>query len=264
MTDQDTKRLLFGFEVHAPWPEMLPDEKTLKAKKRHLTLLFFGNTSYKKIHEHIRYMPKPFFRVGPIAIADSPLRLPNRSPDILTWHVEAFGENFIDEYQRLIHDYFEEKGYDLEGKKFIKHITLGKSASLIKEAKKNFQPLPLYFSTLHLYEKHQGDHYEPIWTYDLLPPFEEKKKGHFILNGESFQQLFLNAQIALAFKYPALIPFLDQSYEVRNLHDGGIRLTTLINQAYRAIKVPITKAIFPDRGHEEKGLLSWDLFVEYE
>ena len=59
--------------------------------------------------------------------------------------IEAFGENPIDEYQRLIHDYFEEKGYDVEGKKFIKHITMGKSASLIKEAKKN-----LFFSFKNL------------------------------------------------------------------------------------------------------------------
>ncbi|MDJ0652344.1 MAG: hypothetical protein QNJ27_05000 [Simkaniaceae bacterium] len=262
MTGQDTKRLLFGFEVYAPRPESLPDEKTLKAKKRHLTLLFFENISYEKIYDHIRFMPKPFFRVGPVAIADSSLRLPNRSPDILTWHVEAFGDDLIDEYQRRIHDYFEEKGYVVERKKFIKHITLGRSASLVKEAKKNFRPLPLYFSNFHLYEKHPGEHYEPIWTYDLLLPFEEKKKGHFILRGGSFQQLFLNAQIALAFTCPALVPFLDQSYVVRNLQDGEVRLTTLINQAYKAVKVPIKKAIFPDKGQEEKGLLSWDLFVE--
>ncbi|MEM8728146.1 MAG: hypothetical protein AAGE99_05540 [Chlamydiota bacterium] len=235
----------------------------MKTKKHYLTLLFFGNISYQTIHDHIRYMPKPPFRVGLVAIADSPLRLPKRSPDILTCRVEAFGENPIDAYQRLIYDYFEEKGYDLEGKKFVKHITLGKSLS-IEEAKRNFRPLPLYFSNLHLYEKHRGDHYEPIWTYDLLPPFEEKKRGHFLLHGESFQRLFLNAQMALAFECPALVPFLDQSYVVRNLHDGGIRLKTLIDQAYRAVKTPIKQAIFSDRGDEEKGLLSWNLFVESE
>ena len=264
MSDPNEKRLLFGFEVHAPWPESLPDMKTLKAKNYHLTLLFFGNTSYKKIHEHIRYMPKPTFRVGPVAFSDSPLRLPNRSSDVITWHVEPFGEDVIDEYQRVIYDYFLEKGYDLERKKFIKHITLGKSAVLKKEAKKSFRSLPLYFKNLHFYESYQGDQYEPIWTYDLLPPFEEKKNGHFVLYGESFQQTFLNAQIALAFKCPALVPFLDSSYKVRNLHDGGIRLTTIINQAFRKAEVPIERVIFPDSGQEENGLLTWDLFVKYE
>ncbi|QVL57301.1 MAG: hypothetical protein KFB93_07945 [Simkaniaceae bacterium] len=264
MSNPDEKRLLFGFEVHAPWPEALPDIKTLKAKNRHLTLLFFGDTSYKKIHEHIRYMTKPSFRVGPVAISDSCLCLPNRSPDIITWHVESFGDDPIDEYQRVIHDYFLEKGYDLERKKFIKHITLGKSIALKKQIKKAFSPLPLYFTNLHLYESLHGDRYEPIWTYDLLPPFEEKEEGHFILYGESFQQVFLNAQIALAFKFPALVPFLDPNYKVRNLHDGGIRLTTIINQAFREAKVPIEKATFPDSGQEEKGLLTWDLIAKYE
>lgn len=259
----DEKRLLFGFEAHAPWPEVLPDLKTLKAKHRLLTLLYFGDVSYKKLHDVIRYMPKPPFRVGPVAISDACLCLPNRAPDIITWHVHHFGEDPINDYQHQIVEYFTQNGYDFEKKKYIKHITLGKSAALRNEMKKNFRPLPLYFSNLHLYESHKGEQYEPIWTYDLFPPFEEQKDGQFILYGESFQQVFLNAQIALAFKCPELVPFLDPSYQVRNLQDGGIRLTTILNQAYRAIKIPIENATFPESGKQSKGLLSWPLQVEY-
>ncbi|MCB1082563.1 MAG: hypothetical protein KDK63_05405 [Chlamydiia bacterium] len=260
----DIKRLLFGFEVHAPWPKTLPDDSTLKAKHRHLTLLYFGDVSYSQLHQEIRYMPKPLFRVGPVAIADSSLALPDRAKEIITWHVEPFGDDPIDEYQQEIDTYFAEKGYTFNNKKYVKHITLGKSAALQKEMKKNFRPTPLIFSNLHLYESLKGDRYEPIWTYDLLPPFEEKEGGQFVLYGESFQQVFLNAQIALAFKFPELVPFLDPTYQVRNLHDGGIRLTTLINQAYRAIKIPIEKATFPDSGKQSNGLLTWDLHVKYE
>lgn len=260
---QDHKRLLFGFETHAPWPEGLPEVKTLKAKHRHLTLLYFGDVSYKKLHDEIRYMPKPPFRVGPVAISDSCLCLPKRSPDIVTWHVDPFGEDPINDYQQTLVEYFAEHDYDFEKKKYIKHITIGKSVPLKKEMKKHFKPLPLYCSNLHLYESLKGDQYEPIWTYDLLPPFEEQEGGQFLLYGESFQQVFLNAQIALAFKFPELVPFLDASYQVRNLHDGGIRLTTLLETAYRAIKIPIEKVTFPDNGKQEKGLLSWPLHVEY-
>lgn len=260
---EDIKRLLFGFEAHAPWPAVLPDEKTLKAKHRHLTLLYFGDISYKKVHDEIRYMPKPPFRVGPVAISDSSLSLPNRSPDIITWHVDSFGNDAINDYQQELVEYFAEHDYDFERKKYIKHITLGKSGALKKEMKQNFKPLPLYCSNLHLYESFKGEQFEPIWTYDLLPPFEEQEGGQFILYGESFQQVFLNAQIALAFKFPELVPFLDSSYQVRNLHDGGIRLTTLLNTAYRAIKIPIEKATFPDDGKQEKGILTWPLQVKY-
>jgi 2'-5' RNA ligase len=259
----DKKRLLFGLEAHAPWPESLADVKTLKARHRHLTLVYFGDVSYKKLHDEIRYMPKPDFRVGPVAISDSSLSLSNRSPDMIAWHVDPFGSDLINDYQYELVEYFTEKGYDFDKKKYVKHITLGKSSLLKKEMKKSFKPLPLYFSNLHLYESLKGDQYEPIWTYDLLPPFEEGKGGQFILYGESFQQIFLNAQIALAFKCPELVPFLDPSYQVRNLHDGGIRLTTLLNQAYRALKIPIEKATFLDSGKQDKGILSWPLQVKY-
>jgi 2'-5' RNA ligase len=257
------KQLLFGFEAHAPWPKILPDEKTLKAKHHHLTLLYFEDVSYQKLHDEIRYMPKPSFRVGPVAVSDSSLFLPNRSSDIITWHVDPFGDDPINDYQHALVEYYKELGYGFDKKEYIKHITLGKSGALKKEIKKNFKPLPLYCSNLHLYESLKGDQYEPIWTYDLLPPFEEQKEGQFILYGESFQQVFLNAQIALAFKFPELVPFLDPTYQVRNLHDGEIRLTTLLNAAYRAIKIPIDKTTFLENGKQEKGLLSWPLQVAY-
>ncbi len=263
MQSPDEKRLFFGFEVHAPWPDSLPEAKTLKAKHRYMTLLYLGDTSYKKIRGLIPKMPNPSFQVGPLGISDASLCLPKRHPDVITWHVEPFGSDPVAHYQDEVTDFFIKNGYEIEEKKQIKHITLGRSATLKKVAKKTFRPLPLYFSNFHLYESLKGGHYDPIWTLDLLPPFEEVDKGYFTLYGESFQQIFLNAQIALAFKFPDLVPFLDPFYKVRNLHDGGIRLTTIINTAYREAKVPIESAFFPDDGKKEKRILTWDLIAKF-
>ncbi len=263
MKNTDDKRLFFGFEVHAPWPDSLPGANTLKAKHCHLTLLYLGSTSYKKIRNLIPQMPNPPFRVGPLGVSDACLCLPKRHPDIITWHVEPFGSDPITAYQKEVTDFLVNHGYEIKEKQQIKHITLGRSAILKKELKKSFRPTPLYFKNLHLYESLKGNRYEPIWTHDLLPPFEEVNKGSFTLYGESFQQVFLNAQIALAFKFPALTPFLDPHYKVRNLHDGGVRLTAIINQAYREANVPIESAFFPEEGKESKGVLTWDLIAKF-
>ncbi len=257
----DTKRLFFGFEVYAPWPEDLPDARTLKAKHRHLTIAFLGDTSYKQIRSLIPKMPKPPFRVGPAAVSDACLCLPRRDPRVVTWHVNPFGEDTIADYQKEVVAFLEEKGYPIDKREFLKHITLGRSPFKEKEWKKNFRPLPLYLKNLHLYESFKDLRYEPIWTHDLLPPFKEVKEGVFHLHGESFQQIFLNAQIALAFKCPSLLPFLDPHYQVRNLHDGGIRLRAILNKAHGKGVIGVPDIIFPDEGKQEGGLLTWELWV---
>lgn len=255
----DTKRLFFGFEVYAPWPEDLPDAKTLKAKHRHLTIAFLGDTSYKQVRSLIPKMPKPSFRVGPIAVSDACLCLPKRDPRVVTWHVAPFGKDTITEYQKEVSSFLGERGYPVDEREFLKHITLGRSPFNKKEWKKSFRPLPLYLKNFHLYESFNDLRYEPIWTHDLLPPFEEVQEGLFHLHGESFQEVFLNSQIALAFKCPSLIPFLDPNYTVRNLHDGGIRLRSILNSAYEGRVTAIRDATFPDSGKQEKGLLTWEL-----
>lgn len=257
----DEKRLFFGFETHSPWPETLPDSRTLKANDRHLTVLFLGNVSYKKIRSLILKMPKPSFRVGPVGIFDACLCLPKRHPHVVTWHIDPFGEDPIADYHDTLISFFRAEGYEVDEREFLKHVTLGRAPFALKKWKKSFYPLPLYFHHFHLYESLQGLHYEPIWTHDIYPPFKEVKKDLFLLYGESFQQIFLNAQIALAFKCPELLPFLDPQYKVRNLHDGGIRIRSILQRADREVGIPIKDAKFPDSGTQEKGVLNWELEV---
>ena len=39
---KDQKRLFFGFEVKAPWPQGLPKGRILKEDQRHITIAFLG------------------------------------------------------------------------------------------------------------------------------------------------------------------------------------------------------------------------------
>ncbi len=261
---EDQKRLFFGFEVHAPWPETLPDTRTLKAKHRHLTLAFLGDTSYRKIRALIPRLPKPHFHVGPVGISDSCLCLPKRHPSVVTWHVDPFGEDPIGTYQKELSEFLEGEGYKLERRKFLKHITLGRNPFNEREWKRNFRPLPLYFHNFHLYESCGGLRYEPIWSHDLLPPFEAVQSNAdlaFKIYGNSLQQIFCNAQIALAFKCPELLRFLDPGFEVYSIEEGILRLNAIMTQANREVKTPLMRVEVEGEVVPMKGMVIWEMVV---
>ena len=243
----DLKRLFFGFEVHAPWPDNLPDSRSLKAKHRHLTLVFLGNTSYKKIRSLIPQLPKPSFRVGAFGICDSSLFLPHRDPKVVTWHVEPFGEDVLASYQKELSEFLEGEGYPIDKRKFLKHITLGRSPFKKSEWKKHFRPLPVYFHHLHLYESSQGLVYEPIWSHDLLPPFEKVKSGSqviFKLYGETLQKMICSAQIALCFEHPELTPYLNADFELSHLEEGEKMLNQMLENGSKEVNISFKKVRF--------------------
>jgi len=264
--DPDQKRLFFGVEVHAPWPKELPDARTLKAKHRHLTLAFLGNTSYSKIKMIIPKIPRPHFRVGPVGMFDSCLFLPRRDPKVVTWHVESFGESdSIALYQEKLASFLEQQGYQLDHREFLKHVTLGRSPFLAKQWKKAFQPLPLYFQNLHLYESHSGLRYEPIWTHDFLPPFKEIEHVAdiaFHVFGESLQQIYCNAQMALAFECPQILPFLKVHSQVGSLEEIIMKLNEGVTQADREVGMPFKAVSFHGEVEEEAKVLVWEMIVD--
>lgn len=261
----DQKRLFLGFEVHAPWPDNLPDARTLKAKHRHLTLAFLGNTSYQEIRSLIPKLPKPSFRVGPVGIADSVLCLPRRHPCVVTWHVEPFGDDPLEAYQQEVSDFFEAQGYPMDRRKFLKHVTLGRSPFKEKEWTKAFRPLPLYYHHLHLYESFKGLRYEPIWSHDLCPPFEEMEHEAdiaFRVYGETLGQVFRNAQIALAFKCPDILPFLNPEIQAKTLEEGIIELNEITTEGDKQIGTPFKAVSFHGEIIKEKEGLMWEMIVD--
>jgi len=264
--DPDQKRLFFGIEVHAPWPEELPEARTLKAKHRHLTLAFLGDTSYEKIKALIPKLPRPHFRVGSVATFDSCLFLPRRDPKVVTWHVEPFGESdHLATYHEELATFLEEEGYVLDHREFLKHVTLGRTPFLANQWKKAFKPLPLYFQNLHLYESHSGLHYEPIWTHDLLPPFEEMEHVAdiaFRIFGESLEQIFWNAQFALAFECPEILPLLDPHTQVKSLEEIIMQLNEVVTKGDQEFGTPFKAVSFHGDVVEKGGVLTWEMIVD--
>jgi len=262
----DQKRLFFGMEAHAPWPEALPDARTLRAKHRHITLAFLGDSSYGKIKALIPKVPRPPFRVAPVGLCDSCLFLPRRDPKVVTWHVDSLGDHdLLADYQETLSTFLEAQGYHFEHREFLKHVTLGRSPFLPSQWKKAFKPLPIYFQNLHLYESHSGLRYEPIWTHDLLPPFEEIEHIAdiaFRIYGESLEQLYLNAQIALAFECPEILPFYDSALHVKSLEEMIMRLNEIVSRADHQIGTPFKAVSFHGTIKKEGGILTWEMIVD--
>ncbi len=170
----------------------------------------------------------------------------------------------METYQKELSEFLEREGYQLERREFLKHITLGRSSFSEREWKKNFRPLPLYFHHFHLYESYGGLRYEPIWSHDLLPPFEEIESRTDLtlrIYGSSLRQLFYNAQIALTFKCPELLPFLDPRFEGHSIEEGILQLNAIINRANSEVKVPLMNVKFQGEVSPIKGILMWEMVV---
>lgn len=252
----------FGFEIHSPFIEVFSYNKIGEKGSPFLPFLSFEETIFQKVCALLDYVPHPFFQVGPVALLETCFLLRNRTLENLTLQIRRFGVDLIQPYQKLLHTYFIQEGCQPDRVPLTQSIVC-KPVSFLQKSRTNGEQFPLYLLKLHLYKRCEEERYISIWTRPLLPPFKEVKQGNFILYGENFQQIFLHAQIALSFKFPAFTPFIDDTYQVRNLHDGGVRLLTLIYKACDVIKMPIKKAIFPDYGAKEQGLLKWELSVTY-
>ena len=267
MNEDEQKRLFFGFEVHAPWPSSFPKARMIDGKDRHLTIAFLGLTPSSKIEQILPELPKPSFRVGPIGIFDRCLFLPKKNPRVVAWHAIPIGDsNPIAPYQKELSEWLRQKGYPIEDRDFLFHITLGRNPFVKEEWKKEFATLPLFYQNLHLYESLGNLSYKPIWTYPLLPPFEEIEHVAdiaFDINGETLSQLYLHGQLALAFTFPEIIPFFDVSNRKTSIEDIIIGLNQIVSEADKEIGCPFKAVSFHgDIQNREGNLLHWEMIVD--
>lgn len=133
------------------------------------------------------------------------------------------------------------------------HVTLSRKPFDREEWKKAFIPLPLSIHGIHLYESLGQSKYKPIWSSPLIAPFTEIEHTAdiaFLIRGDHFIQLHRHAQIALAFRFPPLLQFLNQN-TFDNLEDIIIDLNDTIAKADSLIGCPF-KAISFHGQIEEK------------
>jgi len=255
-------RLFLGLEVNAPWPSNYPAGRMVENSSRHITLAFLGNVEKVPVLELLKEMPTPPFSVGTAGFFDHCLFLPQHRPHVVSWHVHWL-DNLFTAFQQELASWWRDQQYEIDRREFLPHVTVARSPFTPDQWKQHFQKLPLITSHIHLYQSMGNLVYQPQWTYQLTPPFEEidhTADKAFNIYGHNLQQLHQHAQIALAFLYPPLLNYLIETID-SSLDDIIIALNDMISLADQEISCPLKAVSFHGK-IEGCNLLKWEMIVD--
>jgi len=232
--NESIKRLFFGLEIEAPWPQNLPQARSVKESCRHLTLAFLGNIPFSKLRDKLDFFPKLPIQIGPVGQFDACLFLPQKDPHVIAWHVNWLeNSQALEKSQHLLNDWLRSLDLPVDDRPFLPHVTLGRSPFNSHEWKNQFVPLPLIIKNLHLYESTGQLNYEPIWSYkQLSPPFveiEHTADMAFEVYGETIQQIYRHAFIALSFHCPSLLKFYEKTKDPQIIDEVIMALNQAIS-----------------------------------
>jgi 2'-5' RNA ligase len=261
------KRLFFGCGVDAPWPENHPKGRILDIQQRHMTLAFLGNVPFQKILAILPDIPIPDFKVGLVGQFDRCLFLPEQTPRVVAWHVNWANGREMEYFQQSLVEWLQAENFQIKNSKtFLPHVTICRAPFKPQEWKHAFTPLPCLMKSIHLYESVGNLQYQSLWQHDLLLPFEEIEHTAdiaFRIRGENMQQLYLNAQYALAFHYPNILPFLDNTVVVTSLDHTISALNVLVTKVDSEIGCPFKAVSFHGKVQQEiNHTLRWEMVVD--
>ncbi len=263
----DIRRLFFGLEIEAPWPEQLPQGRLIDPEHRHLTFSFLGNTDYTQMEQALLLFPEPKTKLGYAALFDHSLFLPPRSPRCVSWHVHWLnrGES-LTLYQKQLTQWLKERGFSPDSKhSFTPHVTLCRSTFNLHAWRKESSPLPLMASAIHLYESKGHSRYESLWSYRFVPPFKEIEHMAdmaFLVRGEDHSQLFFHAAIALAFHFPPLTRFIPLQGRWNHLEEVIVSLNQLIAEVDGEIGCPFKAVSFHSQIEKRESWMEWEMIVD--
>lgn len=266
--ETDRRRLFFGLEVKAPWPDSLPDGRHLTELNRHMTLAFLGEVNFAELESLLPSCPQPSFKVGLGGFFDQCLILPPRHPNVVAWHVKWLEDvqtllTFRDQLnQWLLTNQFPVSHPERD---FLPHVTLCRRPFKEQEWKQAFISLPLFVASLHLYQSLGHCRYQSIWYYPILSPFEEIEHTAdiaFHIKGINIQQLHQHAQLALSFKDPRLLSYLSEVNTDASLEDVIMTLNETIAKMDAEIGCSFKAISFHDDLTEENGILTWEMIVD--
>jgi len=268
MTLNNIKRLFFALEVDAPWPEKLPEARTIDKTDRHMTVAFLGETDYEMMSSLLPSIPSLPFRVGMSAHFDRCLFLPERHPHVVAWRVNLWeGSVAIEKYQEQLFAWLRSHNLPVDTRnRFLPHVTLCRSPFMVGEWKQDFIPIPLIIKNLHLYESLGNVKYKPCWTQPLIVPFEEIEHTAdiaFRVSGETSLQLYRNAFAALSFKFPKLLEFFSNPNAIGDVDEIVMRLNEAICLADATHGCPFKAVSFHGEIiRAEDQTLKWEMIVD--
>jgi RNA 2',3'-cyclic 3'-phosphodiesterase len=167
------KRMFFGLEASAPWPQTFPKGRLIEASARHATLAFLGSVNWARLFPLLEEIPKPLFKAGLAAVFDQLLFLPPRHPNVVSLHVD-FLENteLVQAYQNELCVWLLENKFTPHKNEqgWLPHVTLARQPFDEASWKERFTPLPVVFRGLSLYESLGNSRYQVLWNFPLPLP----------------------------------------------------------------------------------------------
>lgn len=259
------KRVFFALEVEAPWPERLPSGRILKEENRHMTVAFLGNVDFLHLQQHIASLPLPPFPTAPCGICDKFLFLPKKHPRVVAGNIRWLSQVSFDGYLSQLNAWLSAYDYPVEARAFLPHVTMARSPFNQEEWEKMFSPFPILAKGLHLYATVECLEYQPLWSYPFPLPFEEIEHTAdiaFRVQAATMQELFLHAQMALAFKFPPLLAYFREVTEAEDLDTLIMGLNQVIARADCEIGCPFKAISFHGTVSEHNTLLQWEMIVD--
>lgn len=266
-----TKRLFFGLDILSPWANTFPEGRILKEKNRHLTLLFLGEIMTSPLLNELSNIPKPGFQIGLVGFFDKSLFLPTKRPHVVSWHVDWLGqEHSLLYYRNELISWLKKLNITVknEERDFLSHVTLSRAPFNKNEWESFFYKQPLYFNHVHLYESLGHSDYKSLFSIPLRLPFEELEHTAdiaFLIRGKNLHQLFINAQIALSFKFIPLLNVVRSDVKVQTIDDVIIALNAIVAEADRESDqlCPFKAVCFHgDIEIESDQTLRWEMIVD--
>jgi 2'-5' RNA ligase len=267
----EKRRVFFGFEARAPWPETkYPPGRLLSEHDRHMTVAFLGSILFNPLESFLTALPKPQFEVGFSGVFDKILFLPPSHSNVVSLHVnipskelnslKQFHVNFVSSL--IDNQLLTERERD----RFLPHVTLCRTPFDQEQWDRWFTPLPVVFQNFNLYESIGNLRYPIIWKYELKAPFIEIEHTADIayhVFGKDLNQIYNNALTALSFRMPVLCQHLHDNVNPHNLDDVIILLNDIIGRADAEHGCPFKAISFHgDLIQESSNCYKWEMIVD--
>jgi hypothetical protein len=213
----------------------------------------------------MKMIPLPSFHIGPASFSTKWIFLPSeKETRVVAAEIELVGP--LLGYQRTLAHWLRDQSHlSHEAKPFFPHITVARG-SFDVEAWKTFPcQIPFYIRSIALFESLGNSRYEHLWRHSFISPFAEIEHTAdiaFLIRGADFQELFLHAQLALAFKFPALLAYFSKEKNFPSLDNVIAALNGLIARADLDIGIPFKAVSYHDEMAYHSNHLEWKMIVD--
>lgn len=255
------ERFFIAFIVDAPWPRELPPARLLVPEERHLTLAFIGKDEREKIVHSFQALAELSLPFGFCGYFDSILFLPKNSSRVVAYHAQIPNEEELNEFVRKVH----ERMFLLMPRKWLPHVTIGRSPFEKKEWQKVFAQIPFNVSSLGLFESIGNLRYKLLSEISLVPMIEKVEHTAdiaFLLRGKTIFDLFYHALISLAFDDSGFLSYLENMKDVSSIDEIIFELNRFIREIDTERGCLFKAVSFHGALKKIRELYEWEMIVD--